>query len=409
MFRKLVFLVAYLCCAFQWSFSSEPQFTGVELPTKLGVGYAVRLIDMNDDKRLDICIVDQQRILWLENPTWTEHVLIENQTKKDNVCFAPLDIDGDGKLDFAVGADWTLNTKEGGTIQWIKRAANPSEKWEVLPIAEEPTVHRMTFADLDADGKSELLVAPLMGKNSTRPNFAESGVRLLSYKVPANPAKDPWVPTVICDDLHVTHNIWPVDLDHDGKLDLMAVSFEGVHWLRRLENGSWSRTQVGEGNQKTSPNRGASEIKVGWLSKASPYLATIEPWHGHQVVVYTPPSGAAPKAEGKVTAPWLWNRFVLDEELLWGHAVVCANIDDDPEEELIIGVRDNKSAERPCGVRIYDPTGASPADWKRTLLDPGSVAVEDLAAADLDGDGRTDVVAVGRATHNVKIYFNKAK
>jgi hypothetical protein len=29
--------------------------------------------------------------------------------------------------------------------------------------------------------------------------------------------------------------------------------------------------------------------------------------------------------------------------------------------------------------------------------------------ADLDGDGRPDIVAVGRATHNARIYWNRAK
>jgi hypothetical protein len=43
------------------------------------------------------------------------------------------------------------------------------------------------------------------------------------------------------------------------------------------------------------------------------------------------------------------------------------------------------------------------------LVDPGGVAVEDLAAADLDGDGDTDILAAGRQTKNVKIYWNDAE
>jgi hypothetical protein len=35
------------------------------------------------------------------------------------------------------------------------------------------------------------------------------------------------------------------------------------------------------------------------------------------------------------------------------------------------------------------------------------VAVEDLAAVDLNGDGRIDIVAVGRKTGNVRIYWNE--
>ena len=47
------------------------------------------------------------------------------------------------------------------------------------------------------------------------------------------------------------------------------------------------------------------------------------------------------------------------------------------------------------------------ASGNRTLIDPDGVAVEDLAVGDLNGDGRSDIVAVGRQTHNVKIYWNR--
>src|SRR6478736_6530452 len=115
-------LITFIACLPSLVLAADIAFRYQELPTKLTVGYAVRLVDMNDDRRLDIAIVDSDRILWLENPNWTEHVILPGQTIKDNVCFAPYDIDRDGHLDFAVGAAWQPGsadaTKTGGTIQW---------------------------------------------------------------------------------------------------------------------------------------------------------------------------------------------------------------------------------------------------------------------------------------------------
>ena len=42
------------------------------------------------------------------------------------------------------------------------------------------------------------------------------------------------------------------------------------------------------------------------------------------------------------------------------------------------------------------------------MVDDGGMATEDLAVADLDGDGRPETVAAGRATGNVKIYWNES-
>lgn len=387
------------------AFAAEPNFRPEELATKLTVGYATRILDMNGDGKLDIAIVDSERIIWLENPTWKEHTLISaGQTKKDNVCFAPYDIDGDGKVDFAVGADWNPgNTKSGGTIQWIA-GKDPTAKWESHLIAEEPTTHRMRWADVDGDGKQELCVLPLMGRGSSGPKFEEKGVRFLAFHVPKDPLKDRWPETVINEDLHVTHNFQDVDIDGDKKTDFLVVSFEGVHLLQRDAANKWQKYHIGEGNQQTTPNRGASEIKLGRGLNGQRYIATIEPWHGSQVVVYTEPDSKEKDAyRGK------WTRHLLDDQLKWGHAVWCANLDDDPEEELIIGVRDNASADNPCGLRIYNPSGEARTGWTSKRIDGGGVAIEDLAAADLNGDGRIDIVAVGRATHNVKIYWNETK
>ncbi|MEX0978465.1 MAG: VCBS repeat-containing protein, partial [Pirellulales bacterium] len=363
--RTVCRAIVLSACALGWmrAAAHELTFRVEQISVRLTVGYAVRLVDMTDDGKLDVVVVDTERVVWFENPNWKLHILIEHQTKKDNVSIAEADIDGDGKVDFALGADWRpSDTRTSGSLQWLSRGSSADEKWTVHPIGTEPTVHRVRFADLDGDGRQELIVVPLFGRGTTGPKFEEAPLRILSYKIPTDPVKGPWTPEVINEELHVAHNFFPTDLDHDGKLDIVVASFEGVSLLARQSDGAWRRTLIGSGNQESSPSRGASEIKHGRLASGGDYLATIEPWHGFQVVVYTRPAEQPSQ---------LWPRMVLDEELKWGHAVWCANLDGDGDEELVIGVRDTKDAANPCGLRIYDPANAQGSEWTRHVVDPG--------------------------------------
>jgi hypothetical protein len=384
---------------------AAPRFRMQELETKLGVGYAVLIADVNADGKPDIIVVDTTRVLWYENPTWKRHTIIEGMTKADNVCATAYDIDGDGKLDLALGADWKpFNTKEGGTLQWLKQGKNIDDPWTLYPIGEEPTVHRIRFVDLYGEGKPRLVVTPLMGHNATKEkNWMDgSPARILAYSIPKDPTKDRWVPDVIDESLHVVHNFAPVPSASGKGLDLLAASYEGVSLLSHTAPDKWTKMHLGDGNQDNpNSNRGSSEVKQGQLKSGHKFIATVEPWHGNQVVVYTEPATAAEK----------WDRHVVDEQLKWGHAVWCADLDGDGSDELVIGVRDElskKPGER-CGVRIYKAQDDRGAKWQRTDVDPGGVAVEDLAVADLDGDGRLDIIAVGRATHNLRIYWNEGK
>src|SRR5437773_1549008 len=81
-----------------------PTFRMQELETGLGVGYAVLLVDVDGDGKKDIVVVDQTRVVWYQNPTWKKRTIIDGGTKPDNVCIDAYDIDGDGKIDFALGA-----------------------------------------------------------------------------------------------------------------------------------------------------------------------------------------------------------------------------------------------------------------------------------------------------------------
>src|SRR3982751_2066953 len=73
-------------------------FRPPESDRPLKVGYAVLLADVNGDGKPDIVVVDTDRVVWYENPSWKRRTIIEGQTKPDNVCIAAYDIDGDGHL-----------------------------------------------------------------------------------------------------------------------------------------------------------------------------------------------------------------------------------------------------------------------------------------------------------------------
>ncbi|WP_235905565.1 FG-GAP-like repeat-containing protein [Tautonia marina] len=385
-----------------------PRFDMQEIDPHAGnVVYSLTVADVNGDGKGDVCALTEDAIVWYENPTWERHDILKGatqtaaETRRDNVCFAPLDIDGDGDLDFALGADWRpTDTEGGGTLYWARQ--DSLEDWTLIPIGQEPTVHRMRWANVDGEGMPELIVLPLQGRGTSGPNWGEgNGVRILVYSIPDDPMNDSWPVEVASDALHTTHGFVGLDWDKDGRDELVVAAWEGVFRLDR-EGDEWSTKKLGTGNQESAPHKGASEVKVGRLADGRDYIATVEPWHGFQAAVYT-----KPECDGE-----FWHRIVIDEPLAWGHAVWTIDLDGDDDQELIIGHRDPnpEGAANPAapGLYVYDPVpGSEPIQFDRHAIDVGGVAVEDAIAADLDGDGRPDLIAGGRATHNVRIYWNR--
>ncbi|MFO0935646.1 MAG: VCBS repeat-containing protein [Gemmataceae bacterium] len=386
-----------------------PRFETQEIAKDLKIGYAVHICDINGDRKPDIVVVDKERVVWYENPTWKMHTIITGKTKPDNVCIASVDIDGDGKLDLVLGAGWKpFDTSVPGTMQWLGRGKTLDEEWTVHPIpCDEPTVHRVLVANLENKGKPQILMAPLMGRGSSaKANWADGRPsRIIAYDIPKDPTKpENWKPKVVIDQLRVVHNFTATQT-HAGQI-ITTASYEGVHEFVPQAGGGFLSTKIGDGNQANpKSNRGSSEISVGSLLHLRT-IATVEPWHGHQIVAYH-----AALSDDKLT----YKRVVLDDHLRWGHAVKFADLLGDKNEMIVAGVRDNPNAKQgdtfteKCGVRIYRRPNPNSDKWDRTLLDEGGVAVEDLAVADLNGDGKPDIIAVGRATGNCRIYWNRGK
>ncbi|HEX4949235.1 MAG TPA: VCBS repeat-containing protein, partial [Blastocatellia bacterium] len=243
--------------------------------------------------------------------------------------------------------------------------------------------HRLRFAEIDGSGKKVLVNAPLAGATVAPPEY-KGNVPLVIYRPGA------WQREIISTALAgVLHGISIVDVDRDGREDILTASFVGVDVFRLGQDAKWLRTKLLAGDPAPWPKSGASEIAVGMLGKER-FLTTIEPWHGHQVAVYR-------------FGQTQWERLVIDDTLNDGHTLVTADLNRDGRDEIIAGMRGQG---RRLSVYSFDTKAKK---WQRQSLDEGGIAAAACAVADLNGDGKLDVACIGSATANLKWYENQGR
>lgn len=380
----------------------KASFKIVQIDNKIEIGYGVAVADVDGDKKPDILLADKKQFVWYRNPTWEKFVLAENLTEKDNVCIAARDIDGDGKCEIAVGAEWNPNdTENSGAIFYLVPPSDRTQKWEAVKLPHEPTVHRMKWVK-NIEGKFDLVVVPLHGRGNK--NGQGNGVKILAYKIPADP-KQPWKTELIDDSLHLTHNLTLVDWAMGDDEELLVASREGVfRFVRMREKPGWKKSQyIGGADATYFIPSGAGEVRTGKLADGRDFIATIEPMHGNSLAIYTTPKGDRPISFSA--------RSTLSSSLAEGHALACADFLGIGSDQVVVGWR-AKDANGKVGLAVYD-FEINPAPDSRGIratedFCDNTIACEDLVVADLNADGKPDIVASGRATKNVKAYFNQS-
>jgi hypothetical protein len=240
-------------------------------------------------------------------------------------------------------------------------------------------------ADLEGNGRKVVINAPLAGAKAAAPDYRDR-VPLVYYR----PGE--WKRVTIGDETEgVMHGIFIAPWQSNrpqGKRDcILTASFVGIHAYCLEKAGTWRRTEISKADPAAWPKGGASDIAVGKLGRR-PFLASIEPWHGHQVAIYTETKGA-------------WQRRVIDDKLVDGHTILTADLDGSGRESVVAGYRGTGRS-----VYIYDAVDSNGELWRRRPLDDGGIAAASCAAVDLNGDRRLDLACIGAATTNLKWYEN---
>jgi hypothetical protein len=360
----------------------EPKFRAVTIDTKIEIGYGVTIADVDGDGRRDILLADKKQFVWYRSPSWEKFVLAENLTPQDNVCIAADDIDGDGKAEVAVGAGWNpADTLKSGAVFYLKAPQDRTKKWDAIALPHVPTIHRMRWLQPEGNA-AELLSVPLHGYGNR--NGQGEGVAIMSYKRPDDP-QQPWTTNTLVKEWHKTHNFDVAD----NRIYVAAA--EGIFEVQPGKRDARARfVQLA-----TNDVGGFGEVRLGQAGSQR-FIAAIEPMHGTNLALFTPASGSG-----------LWNRRVLDNTLADGHALGCGDFLKLGRDQIVVGWRAMGNSKAKVGIKMLTPLDAELKQWRTTLIDDNTMACEDLALADLNGDGQLDIIAAGRATKNVKIYFNE--
>jgi hypothetical protein len=363
-----------------------PKFEAQVLDSDISIGYGLALGDVDGDGKPDILLADKKQFVWYRNGDWKRFVMIENLTTNDNVCIAARDLDGDERVEVAVGAQWnpgeTTDGNKSGSVHYLIRPQDPTQRWEAVELHHEPTVHRMRWVK-SADGSFYLAVLPLHGRGNK--NGAGEGVKFIAYRFSKNP-KDSWNMIVVDQSMHLTHNFDIVERSA-GKTNVYMAGKEGIKIISGFNNKSKGQAQKIAGVENS-----AGEVRVGNAKTKQPFIATIEPMHGTSLVVYT---------SGKNQS-----RIVLDEKLKEGHALAVADLLGLGYDQVVAGWR-VPNAENKTGIKLYIPRDKSNTKWDQYWIDENGIATEDIQVLDMNGDSKLDIVAAGRATKNLKIYWNR--
>ena len=383
-----LFILPWLALLFS---QGNPNFEPQLIDDNVSIGYGIVVGDVDGDGKPDLILADKKQFVWYRNGDWKRFVLAENLTERDNVCIAARDIDGDGMVEIAVGAQWnpgeTSDEAQSGSVHYLIRPDDPTQLWTPVQLPHEPTVHRMYWVKTGS-AAYQLIVLPLHGRGNKAGEGA--GVKVLAYEKPANP-KDPWKITLIDESMHLTHNMITPEIGVGEGETIFIGGKEGVKSFS-FKDDKWF---AGPTTESPPGHESYGELSLAAVPGGGMLLAGIEPMHGNQVTAYT--------ATQESTEP---QRIVLDKSLKEGHGLVTGDFLGNGTIQIVAAWRmPNEAGD--IGIKLYEPVNENYTEFKSHWIDQNGMATESLTAADLNGDGKLDIIASGRATNNLKIYWNR--
>ncbi|PWJ60317.1 VCBS repeat protein [Dyadobacter jejuensis] len=325
--------------------------------------------DVNRDGQLDVL----SGAYWFEGPHWTPHQLAKPDTFKvvggysDSFLNFAQDVNGDGWVDL-IRIDWP-----GKAAYWHENPKNTKGHWPTHLIHTSVGNESPIFVDMDEDGRLDLLCNDPTAKE------------VIWLKAPSVPGVNEWTKYVISSSpdraTHMyTHGLGYGDVDGDGRKDVLVKS----GWWKgpeNIEQEAWEFVPANLGED-------CSQMYV--LDLNDDGLNDVISASAHRYGIWWHEQG---RDNGGAAT---WTSHLIDSSFSQTHGMALADMNGDGRLDLVTGKRYFAHSGK-------DPGGLEPAlmcwyekaagtSWVRHVIDQDSGVGLHVTIADLNKDGRLDLV-----------------
>ena len=342
----------------------------------------IRLFDINRDGRLDIVASDMRHGSILSGSPGADPVVLKQIARTPHPShLEPADFDKDGTLDLLVAdlGNFLPTDLERGAVVWLKGQKDGT--YVPLSLDGWPRVSDVRAADVDGDGKDDLVVAAFGWRRTGH------------FTILKNDSTDYRQPSFIglkIDPRTGSIHAEPVDLNRDGHIDVIVLFAQEhetvVAFINRAGTLGFDAHTIYEAPH---PNWGSSGIQVVDIDgDGDPDVLlthgdtfddeVVKPYHGIQLL------------ENRGTFPFTERRLA---DMAGVHRAEAADLDGDGDLDIVacalLSAPPEETKQLPSVVWLEQ---VRPGEFTRHTLEVGHPAHATLATGDFDGDGDQDFV-----------------
>ncbi|MCB9868779.1 MAG: VCBS repeat-containing protein [Planctomycetes bacterium] len=353
--------------------------------------------DMDGDGDIDIVAGGGNALFVYENAgkarNWTRFGNLDSTGSMGANGGVLIDLDGDGDLD-------VVSAKLNDDLGWWENPGPPlrTTPWtwhRIMTVTKGWYLHDLEVGDFDGDGKARELVANFQF------NYWNAPVQIFMV-TPAGDPKKAWTVVQVqaqrAGQNHCHAGISIADINRDGRLDF-AFS-DGWYEAPSSLSGSWKFHRL------VSNVYGISNTQVADLNRdGRPDIVVSAGHHGTGIYLLTAP---ADPVNGT------WTRTVIDASINHPEGLRLFDFDGDGDLDLVAAELFFKTkpshpdwTDEKHNLFFYENDGKVPVTWKRRAASANVFPAHNPALADVNGDGRIDLIAPGSQAGTISYFENR--